>query len=80
MTIICSLLQVYIICLIIRAVLSWFPPSRSPLMSTVSEFLFSITEPVLGPIRRMIPPLGGFDLSFLILLFGLQILRTAICG
>lgn len=36
---------------------------------TVHNFLQSITEPVLGPIRRMIPPISGWDLSPLALVF-----------
>ena len=63
--------------------LSWFPISPDSGMATVYGFLYSITEPVLGPIRRLIPPMGvggmGFDLSPLIVVFGIGILRSFIC-
>ena len=39
-----------------------------------------ITEPVLAPLRRVIPPAGMFDLSFMILFIVLVIVRSAICG
>ncbi|MGE3327307.1 MAG: YggT family protein [Acidimicrobiia bacterium] len=78
-SIICYLLQLYVVCLIVRAVLSWFPPSRSGFMATVNEFLYAITEPLLAPLRRIIPPLGGLDLSFLVLMFGSQIIISIVC-
>ena len=39
------------------------------------DALYSITEPVLEPVRRAIPPMGGFDLSPLVVFFGLRILQ-----
>ena len=80
MNLVCYLLQLYVVCLIVRAVLSWFPSSRSGFMATVNEFLFAITEPLLGPLRRVIPPLGGLDLSFLVLIIGVQVLAGALCS
>jgi uncharacterized protein YggT (Ycf19 family) len=50
---------------------------------SVYSFLYLITEPVLGPIRRVLPPLGaggmGLDLSPIIVFFGITILLRAIC-
>jgi YggT family protein len=80
MNILASLLDVYFVCLILRAVLSWFPPPQSGFMATVGEFLFSITEPVLAPVRKILPPLGGLDLSFLVVVIALQVLRAFIGG
>ncbi len=52
-------------------------------MATVYGFLYAVTEPVLGPIRRLIPPMGvggmGLDLSPIIVFFGLTILTSALC-
>jgi len=49
----------------------------------VFSFLYTITEPLLGPVRRAIPPLRmggmGIDLSPIIVIFGLQILLGFIC-
>jgi len=54
-------------------------------MTSIRVFLDSITEPVLGPLRRAIPPLGiggmALDLSPLILIIGLQVLLGVVgCG
>ncbi len=62
-----------------RAVLSWFPPtSSSGGLATINRLLMDLTEPVLAPLRRVIPPVGMFDLSFMVAFFGLVILRGLI--
>ena len=60
MVIICPLLQIYILCYVARAVLSWFPPPRDGFMATANSFLFTITEPILRPVRALLirVPLG----------------------
>jgi YggT family protein len=52
---------VYIVAILIRIVLSWVNPygTRNP----ISDLLYSLTEPMLAPARRLIPPIGGLDLS-----------------
>jgi YggT family protein len=81
--IVCRLIQAYIIILFARIILSWFPIEPGGGMSTVYGFLYTLTEPVLGPIRRIIPPVGmggmGLDLSPMIVTFGLVFLSGAIC-
>ncbi|MGP9802340.1 YggT family protein [Rheinheimera sp. NSM] len=57
--------------LVIRALLSWFSQGRSP----VEHVMHQLTEPLLRPIRRVLPPLGGLDLSVLVVLVGLQFLN-----
>lgn len=57
--------------LVIRALLSWFSQGRSP----VENVMLQLTEPLLRPIRRILPPLGGLDLSVLVVLVGLQFLN-----
>jgi YggT family protein len=82
-TIVCRLLDAYLIVMFARIILSWFPVNPGSGLASVYGFLYSITEPVLGPIRRVIPPVGmggmGLDLSPLIVFFGISILRSAIC-
>lgn len=79
----CRLLDAYLIVMFARIILSWFPVEPGSGLATVYGFLYSITEPVLAPIRRVIPPLGmggmGLDLSPLVVFFGISILRSAIC-
>lgn len=81
--IICWLLQLYLLVLLAHVVFSWVPRPPEPLQPVVA-FVRALTEPVLSPLRRMIPPvqLGGaaLDLSILIVFFALIILRSAICG
>ncbi|MGH9056498.1 MAG: YggT family protein [Acidimicrobiales bacterium] len=57
--------QVYVLVLLARAVFSWFPYSPSSPLNPVRRILFTLTEPVLAPFRKIIPPAGMFDLSFL---------------
>ena len=44
----------------------------------VGEFIYRITEPVLGRIRRILPVLGGFDLSPIALILGLMLLQDVL--
>ena len=81
----CPLLQLYLVALFGRIILSWFPISPGSAMASIYRFLYTITEPVLGPVRRVIPPLGGggmaFDLSPIIVLIVIQVvLRGLSCG
>ncbi len=82
-TLICRLIQAYIIVLFARIILSWFPISPGSGMSSIYGFLHTVTEPVLAPIRRLIPPIGmggmGLDLSPMIVTFGLVFISGAIC-
>ena len=59
------LLQVASILFIVRAVLSWIRISGDSPFYPVVRFVYQVTEPVLAPIRRVLPPLGGLDLSIL---------------
>jgi YggT family protein len=60
--------QIYILILIVRAVLSWFPYSPDSPLNPVRRVVITLTEPVLAPFRRIIPPVGMLDLSFLVAL------------
>lgn len=72
-------LQLYTYLILIRAVLSWFPPSSNDLVKSVTGVIYALTEPYLSLFRRILPSLGaggvGFDLSpviGLIVIFVLQ--------
>jgi YggT family protein len=67
-----TLITIFIFVLIVRAIFSWFP---GMLYSEAGRIVLMATEWYLAPIRRLIPPAGGLDLSFLvgiILLYALQ--------
>jgi YggT family protein len=83
MGIVCSLIQLYIIVVFARILLDWVRvPGEHP-VGKVRSVLATIVDPILIPLRRIIPPvrMGGaaLDLSPLILLVGLSILSSAIC-
>lgn len=61
--------------LIIRALLSWVSQGGH---NPIEIVLHQLTEPMLAPIRKILPPMGGFDLSILVFLIGLQFLRLLI--
>jgi len=63
-----TVLQGLMILLIVYAVLSWVQP-RSPVMPTLDR----LCSPVLRPVRRIIPTIGGVDLSVLVLIILLQV-------
>jgi YggT family protein len=48
------------------AILSWFRIQPGSTLARVQYFLYRATEPLLRPVRRIIPPAGGLDLSFLV--------------
>jgi YggT family protein len=58
--------MIYLLLMLLRAVLSWFPIEPGSTMSRVRHWLTVVTEPVIAPFRKIIPPVGMFDLSFLI--------------
>jgi YggT family protein len=76
-------LQLYIWILIAAAVLSWLVAfnvvnTRNPVVASVGEFLYRITEPVLRPIRNAMPNLGGIDVSPVILILIIIFIRYVI--
>ena len=80
MTIVCALITAYTVVLFARAIMSWFPIRPGTPWASIYGVLLDLTEPVLAPLRRVIPPAGMFDLSFLVLIIGLFILQQVICN
>jgi YggT family protein len=76
----CSLINLYVIALFARVILSWFPISPSSPMASVFSFLYTITEPVLGPIRRAMPRMGVFDFSPIIAVIGVRLVAGLVLG
>ena len=70
-------LTVYLLLIFTRIVFSWVMLSYS---NRVMRFLFNATEPLLGPLRRWIPPVGMFDISAFIAFIIIWALRAAIAG
>ena len=76
-----TLISIYIWLLIAQAVLSWLVAfgivnRYNRVVATIGDFLWRITEPLLRPIRRVLPDLGGIDISPVILILLLWFLRN----
>jgi YggT family protein len=76
-------LDLYIWLLIAAAVLSWLVAfnvvnARNQFVAMVGDFLFRITEPVLRPIRNMLPSLGGIDVSPVVLILIIILIKDII--
>ena len=75
-----TVITIYIWLLIAQAVLSWLVAfgvvnRYNRVVATIGDFLWRITEPLLRPIRRVLPDLGGIDISPVILILLLWFLR-----
>lgn len=67
-------LNVYLVLIFIRVILSWVQPGYNP----SAAIIYSLTDPVLRPAQRIIPPLGGLDLSPLLVLVVIQLLKMLV--
>jgi YggT family protein len=70
--IISNIINIFIYSIFGTVILSWVSPSANNPLVTL---LHKITEPVLKPCQRLIPPIGGMDLSPVVALLGLQVLK-----
>ena len=76
-------LDLYFWIIIISAVMSWLVAfnvvnPHNQFVGTIGRALHSLTEPVLGPIRRVMPNLGGIDISPIIVILGIIFLQSLI--
>ncbi len=78
--IISTLLSLFSLLVLGRVLLTWFP--NIDRYHPIVQFIFNVTEPVLQPIRQMIPPsqTGGLDVSPLVVFIGIYILQIIIPG
>jgi len=73
MPLLASLIDLYSLIVLVAVILSWVRlDRRNPLAAIV----YGLTEPVLAPIRNVLPPMGGLDLSPMVLLIALQLLKS----
>ena len=75
--IVAALLQLLIWAIIISAVMSWLVAFdvinlRNRFVYNVAHFLEAVTRPVMAPVQRIIPPLGGVDISPIVVILALQ--------
>ena len=81
LTLVSTVISIYVWLLIAQAVLSWLVAfgivnRYNRVVATIGDFLWRITEPLLRPIRRVIPDLGGIDISPVILILLLWFVRN----
>ena len=77
------LLQLYVYILIAAAVLSWLIAfnvvnTRNPFVNMVGTLLYQLTEPVLRPIRRVLPPMSGLDLSPIVVILIIYFIQAVV--
>jgi YggT family protein len=76
-----TVIQILSLLIFARAIFSWFDPGFT---SQIGRMLFQITEPIIAPIRQVLPPMGMLDLSVLVTLVLLmilqQLIRSALVG
>lgn len=81
--VLCAGIGIYLLALFGRIILSWFPLRPGSPVGSVAAVLERVTEPVLGPARRMIPPIRigamGLDVSAMLVVIVLQVVRGVIC-
>lgn len=70
-----TLFSLYVLVLMLRFLLAWV---RADFYNPVSQFLVKATNPLLLPLRRVIPPLGGIDMAAVVLMLGVQMLGIAL--
>ncbi len=67
-----AILQLFVFLIVARAIGSFFIRDWS---TGIARFLWDVTEPVLAPVRRLLPPFGGIDFSPLVVIILLQVLN-----
>lgn len=70
-----AFISVYQVIVLVAALSSWIPSDNFAF-----QFLRELTEPVLAPIRKILPAMGGFDLSPLLLMMALDFLKRMLAG
>lgn len=83
MGIVCLVLQIYSLVIFARIILEWVPVGYEHPVARVRAVLRAVTEPVLGPVRRMMPPLRtgsiALDLSPIAVILGIMVITWIIC-
>ncbi len=79
LSILCSLLYLFMLVVLARVLLSWFPFNPNGFMATVAGFLYTVTDPVMTRVRRVLPParFSGIALDFspIVVIFGIVIIQ-----
>jgi YggT family protein len=83
MPLLCLILELYLLVMLAAVVMSWLRPQPGSGLASVQRVLWQLTEPVLGPIRRVLPGVrvgaGMVDFSPLVAFFVIVILQSIVC-
>jgi YggT family protein len=75
---ICLILNLYVLVIIARVIFSWVRVTPGTPVASIYSVIYNLTEPILGPLRRAIPPMrmgaAALDLSPLIIIIGVQLI------
>lgn len=70
-----NLVNIYFFGIIISAILSWIPPAQN---HPVAQLIFQLVEPALAPFRKLLPDMGGIDISPIMAIMIFQVIRILI--
>lgn len=70
-----SLLDLYIICFVLRLLLQWV---RADFRNPLSQFILRVTDPLVIPVRRLVPAIGSLDTATLLIAAAIQLIATAV--
>lgn len=74
MELVCLIAYVYTLIVVARSISTFFPISPGSPFLPIVDFLYKATEPVFTPIRRVLPTMGMFDFTPLVVLIGVQVI------
>ena len=78
MNAVCAILQIYVLVIFARVIFSWVRVTPGTPVASIYSVIYNLTEPVLGPLRRAIPPVrmgvAAIDLSPLIIIVGVRLI------
>jgi YggT family protein len=79
-----TLINIYVLVIFIRLIMSWFPPTPGTGYAQIYDAFVTVTEPVLAPVRSLLPPFRmgatGIDLSPMVVIFGLLLIARIVGG
>jgi YggT family protein len=82
LSLLCAVLSIYWVILFVRIIASWFPPPREGPLRTIMRGIYAVTDPVLRPLRSLIPPIRAgmmaIDISPIIVFILIGVLERAI--
>ena len=81
MDVLCGLVDLFVILVFVRVVLSWFPVDPRGPVGQVSRLVSTVTDPVMEPVRRVLPSVGPIDISpIVVVLFLDLVVKRLILG